>query len=349
MTTNSTLAAVQSLHGLFLGHVHLIYIVGFLLIAFGGSVIWMRSRPIDPAREAKRKRFPWGWLWLLAGIACLVTGFVRHLPIRSSPQPSVLLPQPPQTDPKKLTLNLGNGVQMDLVLIPAGEFVMGSPDTENGEDHSDSESPQHKVTITKPFYMGQYEVNQAQWMTVSGNQSNFKGDNLPAECVSWGDCQKFCEALSARTGHHVRLPSEAEWEYACRAGTKSVFAFGDSLSADQACFNGKEPYGGGAPGPARKQTMPVGSFKPNAFGLYDMHGNVWELCEDLYHPSYEGAPTDGSAWIQGGDPQSHVRRGGAYENAGSVCRSAVRYATVAETRAGDTGFRVVVDADAPAK
>jgi formylglycine-generating enzyme required for sulfatase activity len=347
MTTNLILAAVQSLHGLFIGHVHLIYIVGLFLIAFGLSVLWMRHRPIDPAREAKRKRFPWSWLWLLAGIACLVTGFVRHLPIRSSPQPSALLPQPPQTDPKRLTLNLGNGVMMELVLIPAGEFVMGSPESE--EDHDPSESPQHKVTIKKPFYMGKYEVTQAQWMTVSGNQSNFKGDNLPAEQVSWGDCRKFCDTVSQRTGWHLRLPSEAEWEYACRAGTTTPFDVGDVLNANQANMQPADESDKSA-GPYRKKTLAVGSFAPNAFGLYDMHGNVGEWCEDVMHPNYENAPVDGSAWREGGNQESHVYRGGAYNNLAASCRSAMRFAeTVPEIRTQTVGFRVVVDADAPAK
>jgi len=252
----------------------------------------------------------------------------------------------PPADSKTLTLDLGGGVKMEMVLIPAGQFVMGSPEGE--VDRDDSESPQHQVSIKDAFYMGKYVVTQGQWKRVLANQSFFQGDDLPAEQVSWGDCHKFCDEISRRTGRQVRLPSEAEWEYACRAGTTTAFAFGAMLSLEQANFNGHDSSGSAAAaGPDRAKTMPVGSFSPNAFGLYDMHGNVWEWCEDRFHTNYESAPCDGSAWTQGGQSDCHVRRGGAWNNAASSCRSAIRYAeSEPEMRARDVGFRVVVDVGA---
>ena len=240
-----------------------------------------------------------------------------------------------------MSLDLGSGVKMELVLIPAGQFEMGSDENEPQRDPS--EGPRHKVAIAHGFYMGKFPVTQAQWTTVLGNQSYFKGGNLPAEQVSWGDCQKFFQEISTRTGRTLRLPSEAEWEYACRAGTTTAFFCGDSLGSDQANMNGQEPYGQAVKGVRRDTTTPVGSFKPNAFGLYDMHGNVWEWCQDTFHGNYDGAPADGSAWMDAHEPL-YVRRGGAWNNDGFCCRSAVRYAATApEMRAPDTGFRAVID------
>lgn len=250
----------------------------------------------------------------------------------------------PPPDRATLVLPAGHGVMIDLVRIKAGRFDMGSPDGE--ADRDPSEGPRHSVTIGRDFFIGKFEITQAQWVAVmTFNQSQFPdNEKMPAESVSWGDCQKFCDILSQQTGRHVRLPSEAEWEYACRAGTTTVFSSGDSLSSDQANFNGQSPYGDAAAGPTREKPMAVGSFAPNAFGLFDMAGNVSEWCQDLFHDSYEGAPVDGSAWMSGGaDEHLHVYRGGAYSNDGSNCRSAVRFAADADTRTSIVGFRIVVD------
>jgi eukaryotic-like serine/threonine-protein kinase len=262
---------------------------------------------------------------------------------------SLLIGASPATEPsvqpaKTLTLNLGKDQKLELVLIPAGTFTMGSPDSES--DRDDSEGPQHEVKIAHPFYMGKFTITEAQYQTVTGwNQSQFKdSDKQPEECVSWTDAQKFCEEVSKRTGKKVRLPTEAEWEYADRAGTKTVFWVGDDLSSKQANFNGREPYGKAAKGPRIDKTTPVASYEPNAFGVYDTIGNVGQWCQDTYHDSYSGAPTDGSAWETSGDPEIRVYRGGAYDSSAASCRSAMRFAAERQkNRNSRIGFRVVVD------
>ena len=236
------------------------------------------------------------------------------------------------------TLDLGNGVALELVRVIPGEFTMGSPTDE--PDRDISEDPPHKVKISKPFYIGKFEITQAQWETIRGNQSSFKGPTLPAEDVSWGDATGWCKEMSQRLGVNVRLPTEAEWEYACRAGTSTPFAFGAALKPGDATF-------------ASTKTSPVGSGKPNAWGLYDMHGNVWEWCQDTLQPDYTGAPTDGSAWIddKGDNKFNRVRRGGSWKEAAANCRSAVRFGSAASEKEPDmrndqVGFRVVVDVPA---
>ena len=255
----------------------------------------------------------------------------------------------PAPAPVTLSLDLGHGLTLDLVRIPAGTFTMGSPDAE--ADRDPSEGPTHTVTIAKPFYLGQFEVTQAQWVGAGfANQSQFKDapghEKLPCECVSWTDCQKFCAAATKITGRTVRLPTEAEWEYAARGGTTTTFPTGNALASTAANFNGTSPYGGAPAGPDRQRPTPVGTFAANPFGLCDTVGNVSEWCQDVYHDGYAGAPTDGSAWEAGGKPELRVYRGGAYNNDGSSCRSAVRYAAErGEVRNSTLGFRVAVDDD----
>lgn len=242
----------------------------------------------------------------------------------------------------KLSGEITNSIGMKLVLIPAGEFMMGSPSSDS--DGGPSEGPQHRVKITEPFYIGKYEVTQSQYEAVMGkNPSRFKGKNNPVECVSWNDAVEFCRKLSQKEGVTYRLPTEAEWEYACRAGTTTSFHYGDSLSSEQANFDGNYPYGGADKGPYRKRTMAVGSFKPNVWGLYDMHGNLWEWCNDRYNGSYykrssERNPTGPRSGSVGG---SRVLRGGSWNNVARLCRSANRIRNNPACAGNDFAFRCV--------
>ncbi|MEO0869741.1 MAG: formylglycine-generating enzyme family protein [Cyanobacteria bacterium J06642_11] len=232
--------------------------------------------------------------------------------------------------------SLLNQVSLEMVLIHEGTFMMGSPKDQG----YDSERPQHEVTI-RPFLMGKYPVTQEQWRTVAAlpkierdlkaAPSSFKGDNHPVERVSWYDAVEFCKRLSKKTGREYRLPSEAEWEYACRAGTTTLFYFGESLTSEQA------NYGRGTTG----QTTDVGSFPANNFGLHDMHGNVLEWCLDHWHENYEGAPIDGSAWISSDKNALRLLRGGSWCYGPGVCRSVNRNRDARDFRSSLIGFRVV--------
>lgn len=224
-------------------------------------------------------------------------------------------------------IDLGNGVILELVRIPGGKFLMGSAE---GEGYK-KERPQHEVTVPG-FWMGKYPVTQAQYKAITGeNLSLFASGSLPATRVSWNDAVKFCKRLSGKTGKHYRLPSEAEWEYACRAGTTTRYFFGDDLTQQQANFNSYV-----------KNATPAGKYPPNAFGLYDMHGNVWEWCQDHWHDNYKRAPTDGRAWIVNWNPFGmRVIRGGSWFNTPRVCRSAYRDFNTPGDCILDYGFRVV--------
>ena len=237
------------------------------------------------------------------------------------------------------TTPAGPPAGLEFVLIPGGSFMMGSPSSEEGRD--DDEGPQHRVAI-QPFYMMTTEVTQLMWQEVMGsNPSNFKGDNLPVERVSWNDCQEFIRKLNLRDpGKGYRLPTEAEWEYACRAGTTTPFNTGSTISTDEANYDGNYTYGNGYKGVYRNKTTPVKSFSPNRWGLYDMHGNVWEWCEDRWHDSYAGAPADGSAWVSGSS-DSRVLRGGSWRYNPELCRSANRNWNEAMAHIIDMGLRVV--------
>jgi formylglycine-generating enzyme required for sulfatase activity len=235
--------------------------------------------------------------------------------------------------------DLGGGVKLELVEIPAGSFTMGSPSSE--ADRSEDEGPQHQVTV-KGFLMGKTEVTQAQWRAVMGtNPSYFKGDDLPVEQVSWEDAKEFCRKLSARTGRNNRLPSEAEWEYAARGGTKTPFAFGATISPTVVNYDGDYPYGNAAKGLNRAKTVAAGSLPANEWGLHEMHGNVWEWCEDVTHENYAGAPSDGTAWLSGGHAVLRVLRGGSWSYIGLAACSAYRAWLTLDSRNNPTGFRVV--------
>jgi len=245
------------------------------------------------------------------------------------------------SDGKFLTFDLGGGVSMKLVKIPAGTFMMGSPASEarRGSD----EGPQRRVTISKPFYMGIYEVTQEQYQAVLGeNPSNFTGAKNPVKKISWNNAAEFCRRLSVKTGKTVRLPTEAQWEYACRAGTTTPFNTGETISTSQANYNGYYTYGSGKKGAYSDKTIPVGSFKPNAFGLYDMHGNVWEWCKDWYDKSYYAKANNRDP--QGPDSGEYrVLRGGRWYSDPKNCRSAHRGRDAPNLMVGGSyGFRVVV-------
>ena len=236
------------------------------------------------------------------------------------------------------TENLGNGVTLDMVFIPGGTFMMGSPETEKGR--SNNEWPQHRVRVPS-FFMAKYLVTQQQWEAVMGsNPSHFKGANRPVESVSWHDATKFCQKLSQKTGHHYHLPSEAEWEYACRAGTRTPFYYGETITTDLVNYRGDCIYSNEPKGIYRKETTDVGIFPPNAFGLYDMHGNVWEWCADYWHENYNSTPTDGSAWISGGNADCRVLRGGSWYYDPVFCRCSLRSKHNAFSSYDFHGFRV---------
>ncbi len=236
--------------------------------------------------------------------------------------------------------DLGNGVFIDMVAIPEGKFQMGTPDSE--PNRQSNESPQHQVTVPS-FYLAKYPITQAQYKAIMAqNPSHFQGSDLPVEMVSWNNAVEFCQKLAQNTKQAYRLPSEAEWEYACRAGTTTPFHFGDTITTDLANYNGDYTYGNGPKGEFRQKTTPVGSFPPNAWGLYDMHGNVWEWCQDVWHGNYDNAPTDGTAWETGGNPNIRVLRGGSWGNFPRNCRSGQRRGNDWGDRYYNYGFRVAV-------
>ncbi|MEH1789275.1 MAG: SUMF1/EgtB/PvdO family nonheme iron enzyme [Nostoc sp.] len=257
------------------------------------------------------------------------------------------------------TESLGDGVVLEMVAIPGGQFLMGSPESE--PERYASESPQHSVTI-QPFFMGKFPVTQSQWKAVAAlpkvsidlnpDPSNFKGANRPVEQVSWDDAIEFCARLSKKTEKTYRLPSEAEWEYACRAGRTTPFYFGETITTDLANYQGTDwdyqgkvypgNYAQGPKGEYREQTTDVGKFPANPFGLFDMHGNIWEWCLDEWHGNYNGAPKDGSTWLVDNDNQNRLLRGGSWDDLPRDCRSANRGYNARDIVNDSVGFRVVV-------
>jgi formylglycine-generating enzyme required for sulfatase activity len=327
------------------------------LPVFLQGLMWVDFREHDPE--------PLGQLiWGITGIKPDSPPLIRKKPPeeeknKSSYQLKTFLFQTAQinnngTEIKRITKNanyfaqdLGNGVNLEMVAIPGGTFIMGSP--ENEEGYHSSQSPQHQVTVP-PFFMGKYPVTQQQWRVVAAlpkdkidlksDPSYFKGDNLPVECVSWNDAQEFCARLSRMANKTYRLPTEAEWEYACRGGTTTPFYCGETISTDLANYNGNYTYGQGQKGQYREKTTEVGIFPANPFGLYDMCGNVWEWCEDGLHENYINAPIDGSAWTSP-STEYMLLRGGSWAFKARFCRSAFRYRYSRGYRLNYFGFRVV--------
>ncbi len=257
-----------------------------------------------------------------------------------------------------------NSIGMKLTRIPVGPFMMGSP---RNEAERDDKEERHEVSITKPFYMGVHEVTQAEYVKVMTGfpklrfRPAFKGEDNPIENVEWRLAKIFCERLSSRpeeksAGHKYRLPTEAEWEYACRAATTTTFHFGDSLSSKQANFNGNYPAGDAAKGKYLRSPTKVGSYRPNAFGLYDMHGNVAEWCADWYDPEYYlDSPDEDplgppfgvvpTKFTNFGDKNFFVVvRGGSWIDDARACRSAYRFRAMPNTQYRIIGFRVVCEA-----
>jgi formylglycine-generating enzyme required for sulfatase activity len=257
-----------------------------------------------------------------------------------------------------------------MVVVPAGTFLMGAPTSEAA--HEANESPRHTVTIARQFAVGRFEVTRAEYqsfiratgnavgtrcVTREGNDTRERADRNflrpgidqtdrdPVVCISWHDARDYARWLSRRTGFRYRLLTEAEWEYAARAGSESAFPWGDSIDTSLANYDGQYTYNGGTPGERRLKTMPVGSFAPNAFSLFDMTGNVWEWVLDCRHSSYEGAPNDGSAWFDDGtsDCRQRIRRGGSWDGYAKSVRSANRYWNYADFRSNYDGFRVARD------
>ena len=253
---------------------------------------------------------------------------------------------------------IGSGVSLEMTEIPGGEFLMGSPGNE--KRRKKSEEPSHKVVI-EPFLLGKFAVTQAQYKAIMGNNpSKYKGKKHPVETVTWNDAIEFCKKLTEKTKRKYRLPSEAEWEYACRAGTKtpqrgssvapggnphdradSPFHFGETITTDLVNYDGGYTYASEPQSKDRKKILEVGRFPPNAFGLYDMHGNVWEWCQDIWHENYYGAPSDGSAWIDDSKSNLRLLRGGSWFHSPANCRSASRFAYARKTHT--YSFRVACD------
>jgi len=243
---------------------------------------------------------------------------------------------PPSRIIQKTSANttIKNSSGMELVLIPKGEFMMGTKKVEEAETVYDSQRPRHKVKINQDFYLGKYEVTQAQWKAVMGKNPSLYdlcGENCPVDSVSWNDAKKFIEKLNQKNdGFKYRLPTEAEWEYAARAGTETDYFWGNDLEEKDYRYyvsaNGTNP-------------VRVGSFLPNGFGLYDMSGNVWELCEDVWQANYKNAPVDGSANLSG-DAEKRVMRGGSYGNFAQERRSDMRRNFPAKEGNQSLGFRI---------
>jgi len=283
------------------------------------------QEPVESFRKQK-SRLKWEVAVLClvligAGVLWLSTDRPDPDQADSSSLPNTGLPASSPQSAKLFT----NSIGMDFVFIEAGEFTMGSPPDEEGREKDER---QRGVKLAKGFHLAVHEVTQVQWLAVMGsNPSHFKGNDLPVEQVSWDDAVAFCTKLSELEGKKCRLPTEAEWEYACRAGTTTPFSTGRTISADQANYDGSFTYGKGLKGANRKTTTAAGSFPPNRWGLYDMHGNVWEWCQDKY--------VGGQAY--------RVLRGGSWYDPPQYCRSAARTRFAPVYRFALIGFRVAMD------
>jgi formylglycine-generating enzyme required for sulfatase activity len=236
--------------------------------------------------------------------------------------------------------DIGAGKPLVMISLPGGEFLMGSPSGEGYED----EKPQHVVQV-RPFLIGCYPVTQAQWTAVmgEGKKLRFAGANKAVHDVAWPEALEFCHRLEGITGQPFGLPSEVEWEYACRGGTRTAFSCGPTITTDLANYNGLFTYLDAPAGHYRHVLLDVGSFPPNPYGLQEMHGNLWEWCADPWHENYRGAPGDFHVWKAGGNDRYRVLRGGSWHETPDLCRSAVRLKLEAGEGDEMVGFRVALE------
>lgn len=233
-------------------------------------------------------------------------------------------------------------IPLEMIQIPAGKFSMGAPTNEPGQ--SNNEGPLHEVAV-QLFYMSKFPVTQAQYEAIVGhNPAEYKAARNPVETVSWYEAIEFCHKLSQYTGRPYRLPTEAEWEYACRAGTQTAFHFGATATSELANYRGTQTYRSEPKGIYRQRTTEIGRFPPNAFGLYGMHGNVWEWCEDSWSANYISVANDGKTQITRGNTSDRLLRGGSWVNYPENCRSAARFQENPNSRRSYIGFRVVCSA-----
>lgn len=242
----------------------------------------------------------------------------------------------------EISIQITQNQSINLVKIPDGNFLMGSSPDEI--EFRENETPQHEVEMSS-FYFGKFPVTQAQWFAVMNElpkiSKEFRDNDLPVVNVYLEKALEFCSKLSKSTNKNFRLPTEAEWEYACRGGTSSPFAFGETITSDLANFDSTQPFLKTQKGEFRNALTPIEHFKfANKFGLLDMHGNVWEWCADIWHENYQNAPTDGSAWLSGGDQSYCVQRGGSWRDRAKNCRSAFRVGDIAHNSDHIVGLRV---------
>jgi formylglycine-generating enzyme required for sulfatase activity len=289
---------------------------------------------------------------------------VRNAAALAAQMPSAASPTADPAGVLRDRFNDGSGLGPELVLVPTGRFQMGSNDHERkkaiaaGSQQAwlERETPQRWVGIEQSFALGRFPVTVGEWRQfvqatgwqqqgeIDWSSPGFSQDEShPVVGVSWHDAQQYCAWLSQRTGQRYRLPSEAEWEYACRAGSKTAFSFGDTISTDQANYDGNQSYNNSPKGSWRKGTSPVGAYAPNPWGLYDMHGNVWEWVQDPVHENYQGAPLTGRPWEEGGDDTRRILRGGSWQYSPRYLRSAIRNGYSANLSNDIVGFRVVRD------
>jgi formylglycine-generating enzyme required for sulfatase activity len=297
-------------------------------------------------------------LFKVFGTLITVTSEQAIVAMKSSTMRTIASGKVPELT-KVFSVMFGRSMVVTLEVLGKNHFQMGSPETEI--DRFESESPQHEVTVPS-FFMSEYLIADSHWTAVARmprvdielqeSPSYFKGKgDRPVESINWFEAVEFCERLSQHSGRRYRLPTEAEWEYACRAGTTTPFHYGETITTYLANYDGTDDpegrwsgsYDRGSKGIYRQETTSVDTFPPNAFGLYDMHGNVLEWCLDHWHDNYQGAPTDGSAWLSNDRNANRILRGGSWNNLPRYCRSAARDDYSPGFRFNNVGFRVVCE------